>query len=119
MGSNVFSNDNGIIHEQAQTDEKPHHGEHVKGKIDLLHEEKSHCKGDRKSHCDPEGKFKGKETEHGQKNKKQPLKAVDHKHIKPVPHHLGDVLGDLKRDTWGGLNPFIFNKLLYSVQNPQ
>ncbi|OIQ69989.1 hypothetical protein GALL_484050 [mine drainage metagenome] len=70
VAHNVFAHHNGIVNEQADTQAQGHHGDHVDGETQQVHEKEGADQGNRQGQAGDDGRAPGiekqKHDQHGQ-----------------------------------------------------
>ncbi len=115
----VFGDDDGIVHQQADHDQQAQRGHQVQRIADCPHQGDAAHEADRQAHRHPEGKAKAEEQPQHRKDQRQPLKPVDHHEGQPFAHHGGAVGGDFHGYARRRLGAFIVEKGVDRVDHPQ
>ena len=106
VAGDVLRDDDRVVHQQADRDEKRHHGDHVEGVAERRHAGEGPHEGDGEPRGDPERVAKPEEQPHHQEHEPEPLDAVSKQHGQPVADDGRHVAGDLEGHAGRRARPF-------------
>ena len=113
LGHDIFRNDDGVVHQQPQSQEQRHHGQHVDRQAQRLHDEKRRHEGNGESHRHPERQAEIEEQPQHGEHQDQSLQGVAAEHGEPVLDDFGPVLREREVDARRGGLPLLHEKIAH------
>ncbi len=105
----VLTNDNGVVHHDAQRDEIGEQRDHVDGNAEQRQEEKGAHKGKGDTHHHPEGQPQFKKKRQGEEHEDKAHGAVAQQQIDALGKHLRAVAQDIEFYGGGQFRPHLGN----------